>query len=36
MLWYKEIQQVLDTIDAHIRTRSDEALTLVNLAKEFG
>ena len=36
MLWHKEIQQVLDTIDAHIRTRSDEALTLVNLAKDFG
>ena len=34
--WYWEIQQMLDAIDAHIKSQGDEPLTLGDLAAELG
>ncbi len=34
--WYWEIQQMLDAIDAYIKSQSDEPLTLSDLAAELG
>ena len=36
MEWHRSIQQMIDEIDASIRRRDDEALTLARLSRRFG